>query len=161
MRVIVSIFVILFIIGLYYYYKLYNELDNMGMDIEVGSIDFSKFNLSNFSTGGSDIKTNISVYADNTNGDVTLTFNSLVFSLYYNGYLIAKTSNKASNSIAMTIPANSKAVVSQEFDVYINAGSVALISDINLNKNVQIQYVANLKWYLISIPTISGTFGTE
>src|SRR5207253_4038894 len=149
MKFVIALIIVILVVVFYYYIHITTEINNLDFKVDIKSVNFSQFVLTDFSSTRSQILSNIQIDINNT-GSLALSFTNLYIEVYYKDALIAKTSGNPNNALKVKINKYSKTVVKQEFIIYLNKNLTQFVQDLN-NANTFLNFKVKVNWFGITI----------
>lgn len=148
--IILIILLIALAIAVYYYVvHITTELANLKFKVKLNEIDFSKFNILDYTKAGAKVLTKIQIDLTNST-NLNLSFKNLYIEVYNKGILIAQTSPNIFNKKKITISKHSNILTVQEFIVYLNKGLIDLAVSIKAGTAV-LEYKIKVNWFGFNI----------
>jgi hypothetical protein len=131
-------------------------VDKIEFDFNIKNLNFKEFILKDVTGQGS--KTLITIeYLINNKSNTTIKIKDLYVEAYYNGKLIAKSTDKYDNTKEIVLNKKQPSKFEQEYYVLLNKQSIDLASKIALKTPVNIGYLIKVKLFGFSLK-YKGTY---
>lgn len=152
-KILLIVLFVLIVVALY----AKSIIDKIEFDFNIKNLNFKEFILKDVTGQGS--KTLITIeYLINNKSNTTIKFKDLYVEAYYNGSLIAKSTNNYNNTKEIVLSKKTNDIkFEQEYYVLLNKNSIDLASKIALKTPVNIGYLVKVKLFGFSLK-YKGTY---
>lgn len=144
----VSISLALIISALYFYIK--SIVDSFNVSFGLDDLNLKDLNFKSIGLGNSYVKVKLK-FIISFFGLSSIKFSDLKLKIYYNGVLVANSTDNADNNKQVIIYESIKNVVYHSFDIQVNKSSIELAYNIKSNANYIIDYELSLKLFGFSV----------
>lgn len=142
---IVLILIILLILGgIYFYVKM--AINRVSFQIGLKGFDLSGISISDVFQGTGAIKLQALAKISNRN-NFAINLSKFKIWMYYQGTMIAQTTDETNNISDVSIPANGNIDVTHDVTVYLNSAFLQAIKDLRNGANLKFDYTTSFRVY--------------
>lgn len=149
-KVLLYVFILLALIASSLYFYIKSIIDSFSVKFSIDDLNLKDLNFKSIGLGNGYIKVKLK-FIISFFGLSSIKFSDLKLKIYYNGVLVANSTDNFDNNKQVVIYESINNIVYHSFDIMVNKSSIELAYNIKSNASYIIDYELSLKLFGFSV----------